>query len=183
MDRQLPEEKHFYLNSGKKLGNISDLIEALQSIDEPTFRYHVDSEKNDFAAWVRDCFENNSLADEISRLQTKEEILKQVQKELFKHKARKLFAQAGFFKDGEQMRAPESSSDLGADSMAVQNEDVSSKLTEVVQREKAIEEQEDLLNRRVQSWQRMASRDFVHGIFAGLVVAVVFFIGYVLFRF
>jgi len=60
--------KYFYAINSKVLKNMSDLYYFLKECDSSTFSYHVNANKNDFSAWVRDAFHDNDFADEISTI-------------------------------------------------------------------------------------------------------------------
>ncbi|MFA6437128.1 MAG: hypothetical protein WC242_03110 [Candidatus Paceibacterota bacterium] len=47
-----PEGKVFWTSDKRKLYNIRDFIKALETMDDLTFRSHVNSKKNDFARWI-----------------------------------------------------------------------------------------------------------------------------------
>jgi len=65
--RNCPPENGFVVFNGGTLKSGRELVSALETMDEWTFRYHVntDNNKNDFAAWIRDVFHDNSLADKL----------------------------------------------------------------------------------------------------------------------
>ena len=71
---------------GKKLKNIIDLADALETMSEEIFRHHANEFKNDFGAWVKDVFYDHSLAEDISRsknrLETQIAVLRRLVKEL-----------------------------------------------------------------------------------------------------
>ena len=83
---EAPEEHHFVVADGRKLKNIIELADALETMSEEIFRHHVNEVKNDFSAWVKDVFYDHSLADDISRaknrLETQIVILRRLIKEL-----------------------------------------------------------------------------------------------------
>lgn len=83
---EAPEEHHFVVADGKKLKNIIELADALETMSEEIFRHHANEFKNDFAAWVKDVFYDHSLAEDISRaknrLETQIAILRRLVKEL-----------------------------------------------------------------------------------------------------
>ncbi|MBU0666190.1 MAG: hypothetical protein ABIC91_02555 [Nanoarchaeota archaeon] len=60
-------EKYFYLKNGGVLKNIEELRDYLKIISEDEFSFHVrfDTNKNDFACWVRDVFCQESLAQKM----------------------------------------------------------------------------------------------------------------------
>ena len=83
---EAPEEHHFVVADGRKLKNIIELADALETMSEEIFRHHVNEAKNDFSAWVKDVFYDHSLAEDISRvknrLETQIAILRRLVKEL-----------------------------------------------------------------------------------------------------
>ena len=83
---EAPEEHHFVVADGKKLKNIIELADALETMSEEIFRHHANEFKNDFSAWVKDVFYDHSLAEDISRarnrLETQIAILRRLVKEL-----------------------------------------------------------------------------------------------------
>ena len=83
---EAPEEHHFVVADGKKLKNVLELADALETMSEEIFRHHANEFKNDFSSWVRDVFYDHSLAEDISRaknkLETQIAILRRVVKEL-----------------------------------------------------------------------------------------------------
>jgi hypothetical protein len=52
---------------GPVLANLRDLRDALASMDDVTFVYHVNEDKNDFANWVRDVLNDVELSRKLSR--------------------------------------------------------------------------------------------------------------------
>ena len=83
---EAPEEHHFIVADGKKLKNIIELADALETMSEEIFRHHANEFKNDFAAWVKDVFYDHSLAEDIARaknrLETQIAVLRRLVKEL-----------------------------------------------------------------------------------------------------
>lgn len=83
---EAPEEHHFVVADGRKLKNIIELADALETMSEEIFRHHVNEAKNDFSNWVKDVFYDHSLAEDISRaknrLETQIAILRRLVKEL-----------------------------------------------------------------------------------------------------
>jgi hypothetical protein len=68
---EAPQEKHFVVADGKRLKNIIELADALETMTEDVFSHHANEFKNDFSSWVRDVFYDHSLADDISRAKNK----------------------------------------------------------------------------------------------------------------
>jgi len=73
-------QKAFWLYGGKVLRNLNDLSDALKSMTEETFKYHVNKEKNDFANWINDVICDIDLAKDLRKLKTREVISKVVEK-------------------------------------------------------------------------------------------------------
>ena len=83
---EAPEEHHFVVADGKKLRNIIELADALETMSEEIFRHHANEFKNDFSNWVKDVFYDHSLAEDISRaksrLETQIAVLRRLVREL-----------------------------------------------------------------------------------------------------
>ncbi|MBI4143544.1 hypothetical protein HY487_01525 [Candidatus Woesearchaeota archaeon] len=83
---EAPVEHHFVVADGRKLKNVVELADALETMTEEIFRHHANEFKNDFASWVKDVFYDHSLAEDISRaknrLETQITILRRLVKEL-----------------------------------------------------------------------------------------------------
>ena len=81
-----PVEHHFIVADGRKIKNILELADALETMTEEIFRHHANEFRNDFSLWVKDVFYDHSLAEDISRaknrLETQIAILRRLVKEL-----------------------------------------------------------------------------------------------------
>lgn len=82
MRLSLRPEEYFYLRSGSSLKSIEELSDAIDSISKDDFLFHVNSEKNDFANWTKDVFDEKELAEKLFLTRTKEGA-KKVLKEFF----------------------------------------------------------------------------------------------------
>jgi len=60
--------KYFYLIDGSVLRSLHDLRKILKSIKPEVFAHHVNSERNDFATWVRDVIKDYPLARKLREL-------------------------------------------------------------------------------------------------------------------
>ncbi len=67
---QVPSGNSFQLVIGQELKSLDDLSEAINLIDPETFMHHVNAEKNDFAAWVDNVFDEKLLAEYLRRYPT-----------------------------------------------------------------------------------------------------------------
>jgi hypothetical protein len=63
--KDCPPDKVFWLANGGTLKNLSELVSSLESMDDGTFGYHVNQDKNDFANWLREVFKKQKLADDL----------------------------------------------------------------------------------------------------------------------
>ncbi len=72
---RVKKEHAFKLASGEVVHSVGELVETIKQNDESWFYAHVADGKNDFSCWVRDVFENPSLAEQIESLVTREEFL------------------------------------------------------------------------------------------------------------
>ncbi len=58
----------FILADGRRLTSISELREALRTMDDELFYHHVAPGRNDFAAWIRDVFGKEELASRVQHV-------------------------------------------------------------------------------------------------------------------
>ena len=63
----VPEEKVFYACDGTVLKNLQETMDYLKDIDESTFRYHVNQDKNDFCTWIKEVIGDNKLAARLKK--------------------------------------------------------------------------------------------------------------------
>ena len=83
-DRAIDPKKYFVLSNGRVLKNLNELLNALKTMDEGTFKSHVNQQKNDFGNWARDVFEENELAQAIFKSKSREGIIKSIETKIFK---------------------------------------------------------------------------------------------------
>jgi hypothetical protein len=81
-----PEEYHFVLKDGKRLGTVLELIDALEIMPEDMYKHHVKDTKNDFSTWLRDVFDEKHLAEDLRYVHHRFE----AQRILMKHIMRKM---------------------------------------------------------------------------------------------
>jgi len=75
-------QHYFRLINGRILKNLHELANALKSIDDAAFKFHVNENGNHFGNWVRDVFKDEALANSIFSSKTREEMLKAVESRL-----------------------------------------------------------------------------------------------------
>lgn len=73
---ELHPDFHFNLPDGTPIKRISDLREALKTMDDAHFKEHVDDSHNDFADWLHVVLKDDAMADRIRAEKTKEGIAK-----------------------------------------------------------------------------------------------------------
>ena len=66
--------KHFYTVDGSSAGSLMDLFSLLQDMDEHSFSFHANGEKNDFSAWIESCIGDRMLAQKILSMTDKDEV-------------------------------------------------------------------------------------------------------------
>lgn len=68
----------FWLCTNQNLRSLNTLATSLDEVNDDVFRYHVNKYKNDFSAWVRDVIGDNDFAREISRIKTKDTLVRKI---------------------------------------------------------------------------------------------------------
>ena len=63
-----PEETSLWLANGMTVKDINELATALKSMDDKTFHYHVNMEKNEIADWVAEILHDESLAQKLAKV-------------------------------------------------------------------------------------------------------------------
>ncbi|MFH1506173.1 MAG: hypothetical protein ABIE94_04280 [archaeon] len=74
-------DRYFILCNGRRLKNIKELADIMEEIEDHVFNHHVTHDKNDFAKWVHDVFQDIDLAQKIAGVKDK----KHVQFIIYKH--------------------------------------------------------------------------------------------------
>ena len=62
----------FWVNNGPVLKNVEELADAVQQMNDDTYFYHANREKNDFSSWIRDVFHDQKLANDLLSSKNKE---------------------------------------------------------------------------------------------------------------
>jgi hypothetical protein len=75
-------EKCFWVFNGPVLSNLRDLAHALTAMTDKQFAYHVDSKKNDFAAWVGQVLCDKECSAALLRSDTRRKAFAAVEKAL-----------------------------------------------------------------------------------------------------
>ena len=75
----IKEENYFYVHNGSVLKSKEDLLGCLRNIDEESFDHHVNSEKNDFANWVRDILKDEKLSKKLAQSRSVDEMVSSIE--------------------------------------------------------------------------------------------------------
>lgn len=70
-----PTHAVFHAANGMLFHSVLQFVNSLKKMDDTTFAYHVTTEKNDFAQWIRDVFHDDALAKKIRIARTREETI------------------------------------------------------------------------------------------------------------
>jgi len=74
------EDRAFILEGGQKLYSIRDLLDTLPHMSEYVLHHHTKHGRNDFANWIGDVFHYDDLAQDIKNTDTKEDMIKVIEK-------------------------------------------------------------------------------------------------------
>ncbi|MFP4524293.1 MAG: hypothetical protein ACLFO2_03205 [Candidatus Woesearchaeota archaeon] len=79
--RDAHPDQVFVMVNGHRLKNVKELADVMERIEDHVFNHHVTDDKNDFANWLHDVFEDVELARKIAKAKSKD----RVQFVLYKH--------------------------------------------------------------------------------------------------
>ena len=83
---EAPHEQHFVVADGRRLKNIIELADALETMTEDVFKHHANELKNDFSSWIEVVFKDRALAEDMKKAKNRMEsqivILRRLLKEL-----------------------------------------------------------------------------------------------------
>jgi transketolase len=72
----VPQEVTFKAHNGTVIRSIPELHKAVLAMDQNTFNYHVNDQRNDFAQWIQDVQEDHELAHILRSAKTKAAIVR-----------------------------------------------------------------------------------------------------------
>jgi len=81
-----PDNDAFWVNLGPVIKNLKELKEVLKTINDQQYSHHVNSQKNDFAKWVKEILRDADCSRELLRCQNRYAALKVVEKYLREYK-------------------------------------------------------------------------------------------------
>ena len=65
----------FYFHNGQTADTLQVLIKVLSTLDEDTFKYHCNGDKNDFYNWLNTGLDNAKAASAIKEVTTRKTML------------------------------------------------------------------------------------------------------------
>ena len=71
----ISEDKFFYFKQGKRASSIEELKEILIHMDQEEYDHHVMQDKNDFANWIENVFQEKGLAQVLRKNPKKEDVI------------------------------------------------------------------------------------------------------------
>ena len=75
---KVPSQVSFWLCTNEQLRSLDELSISLKRANDDVFRYHVNRDKNDFEAWIRETIRDKELAREISRIKTRATLIRKL---------------------------------------------------------------------------------------------------------
>jgi hypothetical protein len=73
--KDVKEDHHFLLLGGKRLKNLHQLHQELESMEAHVYEHHVNSEKNDFQNWIKDVYQDEKLATALNKIKHRKQAL------------------------------------------------------------------------------------------------------------
>jgi len=74
----VPPEKAFWFCNGQVAKNLKEFAAILEKIPQSVFEHHVNAKKNDFSRWIAGVFGQTSLAKQIEKAKSAQEIAKKI---------------------------------------------------------------------------------------------------------
>jgi hypothetical protein len=65
---ELPFERRFHFRDGTSVSTLEELKEKLERINYQEFYHHVNTQKNDFASWIRHILKEEPIADDLLKV-------------------------------------------------------------------------------------------------------------------
>ena len=74
-------DQYFKLDDGTIIKTMKDMVDALEYMDDKTFKRYSNRQKNDFANWAKYVLKNSMLARELSKIKSREELIAKLKDE------------------------------------------------------------------------------------------------------
>ncbi len=78
----LPDEHRFWLKSGVSVKGLHELYVELGNMSDETYSHHVNQHKNDFAAWVKNIYQDEELSSSLLRARTRLEAKEAIERRI-----------------------------------------------------------------------------------------------------
>lgn len=78
-NHRVPSEKAFWTCNGFVAHNLFELLDALRKMDNASFKYHVNQNKNDFSNWILETVGDRKLAKQLLRVKTQKTTILKVE--------------------------------------------------------------------------------------------------------
>lgn len=173
----IKSEEYFRLSNGRIIKNMYELLNALESMNDDTFNFHVNENKNDFGNWIRDIFKDEKLSKSIFESKTREDIMKAIENRLF---------ESNINKKEKNSKLKSNKAISQKDSHLNKIEEILLKEKEIAKREEKIEEieariEKELAELAAKKEPKFFSKEFVQGLVIGLLSASIIGLIYVKF--
>ena len=76
---RVPSEQAFWTCNGFIAYNLHDLLDSLRKMDNASFKYHVNQNKNDFSNWIDGVVGDKKLAKQLLRVKTQKTTILKVE--------------------------------------------------------------------------------------------------------
>jgi hypothetical protein len=73
-----PMWRAFWFHMHLYVRNLDEFCEGLKGIDDNIYEYHEKGHKHDMARWVREVIGDGTLADEMEKVKTRDEVIRVV---------------------------------------------------------------------------------------------------------
>jgi vacuolar-type H+-ATPase subunit I/STV1 len=198
---EVQPQHFFWAHNGQQVRNLVQLKDALETMSNETFQYHVTSERNDFSNWVRDVIKDEMLAQKLAEVRSRGDMIKVLVEKLRKKEENKVHT-----KEEKKEKSPEILFSIKKITANIKNilpkkkeeqprevlevEDVTGKIEEILMKEKEIEKREQKIQeieariekKLVQGTtieNKFFSKEFVQGIIVGVLVSLIIWLIYV----
>lgn len=74
-DTEAPADQAFKVHQGPTVRTVAELADALDQAPKTTFRHHISNERNDFATWIREVFEDQAAAAVVESARNPSEVV------------------------------------------------------------------------------------------------------------
>lgn len=71
---EVPRENYFFVKGGEIIKSMEELPLAIELMDEETYKFHANEQKNDFCNWVLYTIKDEKLARELKGKNKKEAV-------------------------------------------------------------------------------------------------------------